>query len=640
MSETQIIVMPDGAEMEAPVDAPKAEIKRRIGNYLKTLPQEQIDAIPTATRKSFGLGVGDVAKAALKRLPNMIATETERESKQDTRDLWAQGVREIGTPLAAMGVGIATGGLGLAPALYAAAGTGAAGELASQAVSRSGRGGGVLATKQDEATEIAKQMGYAAALEATGELGGRVLAAGIQKVVARRLAQRTAVAGGQDAADNLAKEIGFPRASGAAKHIQEKLNARKVEAVKEYGDAILADLGGGLSAEMQGAKFKTVFEKIDDVFVEGARNLRSRVVGALGDIPLDFRRTYSFAADLEKSLAKRPIKKGILTDHLEALRNIDTLDDALAFRTDLGRNAASLSKKDPARSELERLYGELKEDIYSAVRAKSPDLADALRESDEAFSEFYGGVRNRVIGGMVRAAKEGDGTAVVAELEKASPVQIREMFDWISKTAPAELTGFVENVQRSTAQRILGVTEDGAPTLGIGLSKRLNEIGGDRLREIFGRTPVGDGALRRINDLADLTARHQKDLKIPPQTIESANIALMRNIANAASIAGLATYGGAYGVAIAAARGTKLATDAALEFVLKRPALYRQLSSGMEQVYASASARTAGAADLLVKSGLARVNNAVRVAAREAIRDKGRRKLSALDMQSQAQAAR
>lgn len=633
MKETQIIVMPDGAEMEAPADAPRDEIKRRIGNYLKTLPKDQIDAIPTAARKAFGLGMGDVAKAAAKRLPNMVAATTEDEAAQSKRDLWAQGVREIGAPIAAVGVGVATGGLGLLPALGAAAATGAAGETAAQATSR---GADIFNT------DVAKHVAVAGALEATGELGGRFLAAGIQKALAARVAKaaRGAAPASTQAAGELAKQIGFPDVAGAPRFVQEKFNARQVQAVSEYGDKILADLGGGLSEELQGGKIKTVFQKIEDVFLAGQKSLRQQVVKAVGNEPAIFNNTAPLVSDIQKTLPKRPIKADVLVEHIEALKNVDTLDDALAFRTDLGKNMNSLRKGDPARPLLERMYGTLSDDIEASIRAKDPVMADAFRSTNDGFSVFFGGLKNHVIGGMVKAAKEGNGMAVVSELEKATPKDIREMFAWVKSTVPSELGSFTESIQRNAAQRVLGITEDGAPTLGVGMAERLADIGGDRLREIFGQTTNGPDVLKRIEGLAGLTARYQKNLKIPPQALESANVVLMKSIANAAAIAGLATYGGTYGAALAAARGTKLGTEMALQFVLERPELYRKLSSGMNKVYSSISAPTARAADALVKIGVNEVQGAVRIGARDAIRRKAQPHASEIAKLSQAQAAR
>lgn len=600
-------------------DLTDVELGKRVKQKYAGAYDDMTDAeLGNKVRVKFTPRLGEVSKAAAKRLPEMEAARTAYESEQDTRAIRAQAVREIGAPIAAGAVGLATGGLGLLPAIGAAAGTGAAAEGAAQVAER---GADVFNT------DVGKAVATAAALEASGELGGRILGMGIQKVLSSRAATRAVGKAAATAEDILAEQINFPRVSGAPKFIQEKINARMVQAISQRGDEILADLGGPLSAELQGGRVKTVFDKIEDVFVQEAKSLRNNLVKNAGDEIIPLKQSATKFADLASELEKRPIGEkaaGVVADHIDKFRNLETLNDAIAFRTDLRSNITRLGHNNPAGDMLKRTYTALSKDITAALAAKDPILAQAFEQSDEMFATFYQGLKNKVIYGLVESARGGDGTAVVKQLMAASPKDTREVFEWVGKTAAKELPEFTETVQRAAAQQLLGVTEAGAPTLGVGLGERLAEFGTDRLNDIFGRTAKGKTMLENIKGLESLVAPYQKNVKIPPQVVESANVRVTNAVTEAVSVGALATFGGPYGQALAAARGGRALAGAAMEAVLSRPELYRQFRNGVSSIYRAAVAPTQKAADLLLKAGTNNVKTAVRVGTREAVRKEGR----------------
>jgi hypothetical protein len=525
--------------------------------------------------------LGEVSKQARKRLANVEAEKTANEYGQDVRDVWAQGVREIGVPIATGAVGLATGGLGLLPAMAAAGGTAAAGEAMVQA---------------GNPTESPfKDIGKAGAIGAASEYGGRFLGSVFGKVAASRAASKAAKEA-QSAAEYAAtaERLGFPMKNvegKAGSALQARIDAVRRNAISKEADEIMAPYGSPLTAEMSGQEAAGVFRNIDEHFVGHAREARRMVAEVAGGKTVAPFETARTSATLERELKKRAFRgMDELQPFFSALRDENggfkhfTVDELLALRTDVGKEMAKLSESNPKKAFLKRLYGAMSDDATLAIETYAPDLAPTFKQANADFAEYFGSLKNEVASRLFNEAKAGNGTAVVSEFFKGAPEDINHVFQFVQKTRPQDVGQFRKTMQQAALQRIFGIADEGSPAIGFKLAERLDKIGADRLNLIFGGSKEASETLGRVRELASLTGHFERSLKMPPDMSRHVETGVKRLMAEAGAALAAKAWGAPYAAARIGAGVLKEGVDLAMAELAARPALFRQFTNGYKKM--------------------------------------------------------
>jgi hypothetical protein len=422
VSETIVIELPDGAEMEVPTDAPRDEVRRRIGNYLKSLPKEQLDAVPTKARLAFGLGQGEVAAEARKRLANNLSMQTQNEYSDDMRKALQQGMRQVATPAVVGAVGLLTGGVGALPAMAAMAGAGGGMEYLAQ----------TLDPSENAAGDIAKEMIISGAFEGVGRGGAAIL----RHKMAARAAAKAARAATREATESGASAAvrGFSERVGVPLHVSSKpqqiwAGNAVATAVRNDADEIMRGFGGAETIEQAGQRASGVFQNIKDKFLDTAKRSRNFIVSQVGDVPMPLFQTKRSISEVARA-AERRLGAGVddaldvfFDGEKKALKDF-TLDEFLALRTDIGRQASRAAKGSAKQTLLWKLYGGMTDDVEKLLGTASPDILARFKRSSVQFAEYYGALKNEVFSRMFRAAESGNGTAVIRELMTADPSDI------------------------------------------------------------------------------------------------------------------------------------------------------------------------------------------------------------------------
>lgn len=557
---------------------------------------------------------GAVSKQARKNLAKIEGERTREEYSQDIRDVLSQGVREILTPVAVGAVGLATGGLGLAPAVAAAGGTAALGEAVVQSKNAS-----------DTAfTDIAK----AGAWGAGSEFGGRFLGSVFGKIAASRAASKAAdeaaSAGGYA---EVAERLGFPMKNVEGKvgaGLQARVDAARRVAVAKEADEIMAPYGAPLTTEMAGQKVAGVFQNISEHFVGHARAQRQLVTEAIGSLPASPFATARAGVTLQRELKKRAFRgMDELQPFFSALRNEKggfkqfSVDELLALRTDVGKEMGRLAESNPKKAFLKRLYGAMTEDAERAVSGYSPELGVAFKQANKDFADYFGALKNEVAHRLFTEADAGNGTAVVNELFKGAPEDINHVFQFVQKTMPQEMGKFRQTIQRAALQRVFGMADDGAPAIGFKLAERLDDIGADRLNLIFGGSKEAAETLGRVKELSALTGRFERSLKMPPDMSRGVEAGVKRLIMQAGLAIGAKAWGAPYAAARIGASALSWAGDLLLAEIAARPALFRKFTGGYKKM-AGAVADTKlmrATRDSLAKAGESEMRSALGAAA-------------------------
>lgn len=618
MADTYTVQIPDGTEVEIPVDTPKEKVRQIVGGYIqKTMTPEQIDAIPTSTRLAFGLGQGAVAAQARKNLAKVQGEQTEAQYGEDVRGVWAQGVREIGTPIAAGAVGLATAGVGLPFAAGLMATTGAVGETYAQMGAPTASAG--------------RDIAIAGALGGLSEVGGRLVAGAIGKLAARKVAE-----GAKDAAEYAAtaERLGFPMKNVESKvgsSLQSRVDAARRASIAKEADEIMAPFGSPLTAEMAGQEAAGVFKNIEDKFVGRARDLRNFVRDfelpngkKMGESDALLRDTIFEAAKVQKELGKRAFK-GMeeLDPFFKAMYEENgafkrfTVDEALALRTDIGKELAKLPDANPKKTILKKLYGAMSSDIETSIDLRDPMLGETFKSANRDFAMYFDGLKNEVAHRMMSAAKDGNGTAVVREFFKGDPEAINQVFQFVQKTRPQDMGQFRQTVQRAALQNIFGIAEDGTPAVGYKLAERLEKIGPDRLDKIFSGSKEAAETLGRVKELAKLTGSFERSLKIPPDMSRQMESGVKNLIMQAGVAMAAKAWGAPYAAARIGAGALKGAGDLILAELAVRPELFKQFTKGWQRA-ASAVSNTsmiAGTRESLRKGGESLMKGALSAAA-------------------------
>lgn len=583
MSETVIIELPDGNEMEVPAGAPKEEVRKWIGNYLRKLPKEALDTIPTKARLAFGLGQGEVAAQARKNLANIQSDQARAQSDQDYRDIRSQYIREVATPVLAAGATLATGGAALLPAMGLAAGTMAAGETAAQ-----------ISSPTDTPE---KDIAMAGALGGLSEFGGRFIGG----VIAKRLGARAAAATGANRAvdEALAERLGFPMKNVETRtgsSLQARVDAARRAAIQKEADEILRPFGSPITMEVAGQDVAGVFRGIEDHFVRHAKDMRQFVKDQIGDLAAPLRESVFEINKVRQEMGKRVFRGkedvdefiSAFVDENGAIKRF-TLDELLALRTDIGREAARLPSSNPKRVFLDRIYGAVSDDAKAIIAMRNPALADAFSQANKDFVTYFEGLKNEVASRMWNAAKEGNGTAVVREFFKGDPEDMRHVLQFVQNTRPQEMGLFRQTLQRAALQEIFGVADDGAPALGFKLAERLDKIGADRLNQIFAGSQQAAETIGRVKELAQLTSRFERSLKMPPDMSRQLDSGVKRLLMQAGAAVAAKAWGAPYAAARIGAEVLRGGADLILAELAVRPELFRSFKAGYQKMASAVS---------------------------------------------------
>lgn len=577
------------------IDDPYADLtdeqlgKRVKAKYVGAYDDMADAAIGKAMRVKATPQLGDVSKQARKNLAKVEAEKTSAEYGQDVRDVWAQGVREVATPIAAGAVGLATGGLGLIPAALAAGGTAAAGETIVQ--------------MGNPTENVARDIALTGAIGGLSEVGGRLIGASIAKVVAKRAAARAATA--PEYAD-IAKRLGFPEKNVESKvgsSLQARVDNMRRALVTKEADEIMAPYGSPVTAELAGQEAGGVLKSVEEKFVRHARDVRQFISNQIGDAPAPLRETIFKAAELKHELGKRAFKGmeeldgffNAMVDENGAFKKF-TVDELLALRSDVGRELGRVPAKNPKHAFLKRLYGAMSDDAEKIIASRDPQLADAFKQANADFSEYFGALKNEVASRLMNEANAGNGTAVVRELFKAAPSDIDHVFRFVQSTRPQEMGKFRKTIQQAALQNIFGVADDGAPVMGYKLAERLEKMGADRLDTIFSGSAEAAAALGRVKELAKLTGSFERSLKIPPDLSRQMDSGIKRLIMQAGIAIGAKAWGAPYAAARMGAEALRGAGDLVMAELAVRPELFRQFKTGWTQMSNAVSNTTLGAA--------------------------------------------
>lgn len=564
--------------------------------------------------------LGDVSKQARKNLANIEAEKSRAQQAEDVRGIWAQGVREIGTPIAAGAVGLATGGLGLLPAMGAMAATGAAGETYAQI--------------GNPTLSMGKDIAVASAVGALSEAGGRIVGAAIGKLAAKKVVEKAANAPEYEA---IAKRLGFPMKNVESKvgsSLQARVDAARRASIAKEADEIMAPFGSPLTAEMAGQEAAGVFKNIEDKFLGLARDGRNFVKNfvlptgqKLGDSPAMLRETVFEAAKVQRELGKRAFR-GMedLDPFFRAMYEENgafkkfTVDEALALRTDIGKELAKLPDSNPKKTILKKLYGAMSTDIEDVIDMKDAVVGEAFKSANRDFATYFDGLRNEVAHRMMTAAKDGNGSAVVREFFKGDPEAINQVFQFVQKTRPQDVGQFRKTIQQAALQDIFGIAEDGVPAVGHKLSERLAKIGPDRLDKIFAGSKEAADTLGRVKELAKLTGSFERSLKVPPDMSRQMESGVKNLIMQAGVALAAKAWGAPYAAARIGAGALKGAGDLVLAELAVRPELFKQFSDGWRRA-ASAVSNTSMVASTrasMQRGGEALMKNALTSAANAA----------------------
>lgn len=568
--------------------------------------------------------LGDVSKQARKNLANIEAEKTREEYGQDVEDVWAQGVREIATPIATGLVGIGTGGIGLIPAALAAGGTAVAGETIAQLGSPT--------------ETMARDIAISGAVGGLSEVGGRLIGASIAKVAANRAAAKAATAPEYAA---IAERLGFPLKNVEGKvggGLQARVDAARRAIITKEADEIMAPFGSPITAEIAGQKAGGVLKSVEEKFVQHARDVRQFISNKIGDTSAPLRSTVFKASELKHELGKRAFKGmedldqffNAMVDEKGAFKKF-TVDELLALRSDIGRELGRVSAKNPKHAFLKRLYGAMSDDAETVIAARDPQLAASFKQANADFAEYFGALKNEVASRLMNEANAGNGTAVVRELFKADPSDINHVFQFVQSTRPQEMGAFRRTIQQSALQNIFGVADDGAPVMGYKLAERLEELGADRLDTIFGGSQAAAETLSRVKELAKLTGSFERSLKIPPDMSRQLDSGVKRLIMQAGVALGAKAWGAPYAAARIGADALRGAGDLVMAELAVRPELFRQFKTGWNQMATAVSNTSLGAAarrslnasgEATIKKALAAASNAAALQVRAKAKSK------------------
>lgn len=584
MSETTVIELPDGNEMEVPSDAPKEEVRRRIGNYLKTLPPETIDAIPTKTRLVFGLGQGAVAAQARKNLANIQAEQAQAQTEEDRRNIRSQYIREVATPAMAAGVTLLTGGAAAPAAAALMGGTMGAGEL--------------LAQTSSPGENVVRDVAGATALGAASEFGGRLIGSSLAKMAGGRAAAKAAATETERYAD-LAERLGFPLKNvegRAGSGLQARVDAARRTAVSKAADEIMKPFGSPITAEIAGQEAAGVLKNVESSFAGNARAMRGFIKDVAGDVPAPLRETIFKSAELKNELGKRAFRGkedldvffNAMVDENGSFKKF-SLDELLALRTDVGKELGRASESNPKRAFLKRLYGAMTDDAEAILDAKDPNLGRIFRQANKDLSEYHAALKNEVASRLMSEANAGNGSAVVRELFKADPADVNHVFQFVQSMRPQEAMKFRRTMQQAALQNIFGVAEDGAPAIGFKLAERMDKIGADRLSVIFGGSKESAEALSRVKELAELTSRFERSLKVPPDMSRQVDSGVKRLIAQAGVALGAKAWGAPYAAARIGAEVLRGAGDLVMAELAVRRELFRGFKAGYQKMASAVS---------------------------------------------------
>jgi len=527
--------------------------------------------------------LGDVSKQARKNLANIQSEQARAQSDQDYRDIRSQYIREVATPVLAAGATLATGGAALLPAMALAGGTMAAGETAAQISSPT------------DAPE--KDIAMATALGGLSEFGGRLIGGALVK----SLGARAAAATGANRAtyEAIAEKLGFPMKNVETKtgaSLQARVDAARRAAVQKEADEILRPFGSPITMEVAGRDVAGVFKNVDNHYVQHARDQRDFIKQAIGNIETPLRSAAREVAKIRQELGKRVFPGradvdefiGAMVDESGAFKKF-SLEELLALRTDIGREGARVSERSAKKTFFDRLYGAVSNDIETAIAARDPRLLDVFRDANKDFSGYYTALKNEVASRMWNAAKEGNGTAVVREFFKGAPEDMRHVLQFVQDTRPQEMGLFRQTLQRAALQEIFGIADDGAPALGFKLAERLDKIGADRLNQIFAGSQQAAETIGRVKELAQLTSRFERSLKMPPDMSRQLDSGVKRLLMQAGAALGAKAWGAPYAAARIGAEVLRGGADLILAELAVRPELFRSFKAGYQKMASAVS---------------------------------------------------
>lgn len=631
-----VIELPDGAEMEVPADAPRDEVRRRIGNYLKSLPKAQIDAIPTNARLAFGLGQGDVAATARKRMAENLAQQTQNEYADDMRGALQQGVRSVAAPAVVGATGLLTGGLGVLPAMALMAGAGGTVEYMAQTIDPS----------ENVAGDIVKEAFISGTFEGAGRTGAALLRRGMAARSAAKGVRDAAKATAERAAPAtvkvFAEKAGVPTAA-TSKAQRQWLGQAVKTAVMNDADEVMRGFGGAETIEQAGQRAAGVFDNIKANFLDIAKKSRDAIVRDIGDVT--FSGTFGEGSTLARGAAaaghsphtagmggtkkalreveraaSRRLRPGV-SDAVDVFRDAEkgafkdfTLDEFLALRTDIGQQAAHASKGSAEQTLLWKIYGGMTEDVERLLASRGPETLAKFRRSSGQFAEYYGALKNEVFSRMFRAAEKGNGTAVVRELLRAAPSDISEIMRHAHSMAPTVAGEFRVAIQRAALGEVFGIAEHGGVPSIRSIGQNIRKFGPDRLDRIFGFGEDGATALRRVKELGDVVEYYAADLRHAPSLVGEGSDIVGGLIAKGtaallAKAAGFKYIAARIGYDALSSGGRYLMESAA-----KHPMAFAKLKSGMNKVMRGVTSK----ARHLVTEGEEEITNALRIAGQSA----------------------